>query len=112
MTNRLVKNLKSMDSKELVKNATLILIIIIAIQFVQLLTQSGVLELKIIFLTLAQIIAVIISLTGSVLPVGKQRLILYVISAIFTFISFNPFAIIIGIFYLYAAYKVNQEINN
>ncbi|MGN1363230.1 MAG: hypothetical protein ACI4VU_05960 [Methanobrevibacter sp.] len=112
MTNRLVKNLKSMDSKELVKNATLILIIIIAIQFVQLLAQSGSLKLEVIFLTVAQVIAVIIALTGSVLPVGKQRLVLYVISAIFTFISFNIFAIIIGIFYLYAAYKVNQEINN
>ncbi|WP_255377143.1 hypothetical protein [Methanobrevibacter sp. 87.7] len=39
MTNRLLKNLKSMDSKELVKNATLILIIIIAIQIVQILAQ-------------------------------------------------------------------------
>lgn len=111
MFDKLVNNLKKMDSKETVKNASIILMIVIAIQIIQILSQSGVLETEVIFLILAEIIGLIIALTGSLLPVGKERLVSYVLAGILTFISFQIIPIVIGIFYLYGAYKVKSEMS-
>ena len=55
------------------------------------------------------VLSLIVALTGSQLPVTKQRMGLYIMAGILAIISFGPVAIVIGIFYLYSGYRVKGE---
>ncbi|MGN0092910.1 MAG: hypothetical protein ACI37V_00495 [Methanobrevibacter sp.] len=104
------ENLKSMDSKTIVKNASIIMIIVIATEVVATYATNGPIGVQNIMRILAMVLSLIVALTGSQLPVSRQRMGLYIMAGILAIISFGPVAIVIGIFYIYSGYRVKGEI--
>ena len=103
------ENLKSMDSKTIVKNASIIMIIVIATEVVATYATNGPIGVQNIMRILAMVLSLIVALTGSQLPVSKQRMGLYTMAGILAIISFGPVAIVIGMFYIYSGYRVKGE---
>jgi hypothetical protein len=106
----LKENLKSMDSKTIVRNASIVMIIVIATEIVATYASTGPIGIQNIVRILSMVLALIVAETGSLIPVSKQRLLSYVVAGILAIISFGPVAIVVGIFYIYSGYRVNEEI--
>lgn len=106
----LKENLKSMDSKTIVRNASIVMIIVIATEIVATYASTGPIGIQNIMRILSMVLALIVAETGSLIPVSKQRLLSYVVAGILAIISFGPVAIVVGIFYIYSGYRVNEEI--